>query len=271
MTAPLRADRPARRRRRPSTSRRRPGSPRSCWPGATRRPGPSGGRDAAMRALLELGVKDVAVLRGRGREPDPGRPARSSTTSSWYVPARRWPRTAWSSDGPVGRSTSEPADRRVGAGRGRPWVTTVAGATVNAGGRLVVRATRVGRGHPAGPDRPAWSRRRRTARPTCSGSRTGSPAVFVPVVILVAAATLARAGWSPARARAGGLHRGGGRADHRLPVRAGAGDPRRPSWSAPDAGAQLRHPHQGRGGARSHPPGGHGRARQDRHGDDGPR
>ena len=31
---------------------------------------------AALRALLELGAKDVAVLRGRPGAADPGRPAR---------------------------------------------------------------------------------------------------------------------------------------------------------------------------------------------------
>ena len=51
----------------------------------------------------------------------------------------------------------------------------VVGATVNAGGRLVVRATRVGADTQLAQMANSWSRRR-PARRRCSGSPTGSPA-----------------------------------------------------------------------------------------------
>ena len=66
----------------------------------------------------------------------------------------------------------------------------VVGATVNAGGRLVVRATRVGADTQLAADGRGWSSRRRPARPRCSGWPTGSPAVFVPIVIALAVGTL---------------------------------------------------------------------------------
>jgi Cu+-exporting ATPase len=50
----------------------------------------------------------------------------------------------------------------------------VTGATLNAGGRLVVEATRVGADTQL-PAWPSWWRTRRTARPPPSGSPTGSP------------------------------------------------------------------------------------------------
>ena len=143
----------------------------------------------------------------------------------------------------------------------------VAGATVNAGGRLVVRATR------SAPT-PRWRR----SRGWSSAAQTGKApvqrladrvsAVFVPIVIALAVATLgfwlgtgesATFAFTAAVAvliiacpcalglatpgRADGRHR-----------------PRRPA----------RPPDQGAGGARVHPPRRHRRARQDRHGDDGP-
>ena len=97
---------------------------------------------AALRALLELGAKDVAVLRGRPRGADPGRRARGRR------PVR----------GPAGREDRHRRRcRRRAVARSTPALLTgesvpvevgpgdaVAGATVNAGGRLVVRATRVG-------------------------------------------------------------------------------------------------------------------------------
>ena len=62
--------------------------------------------------------------------------------ASWSGRARRWPPTAWSSRAtrPWTKSllTGEPVPVEVGPG------DEVVGATVNAGGRLVVRATRVG-------------------------------------------------------------------------------------------------------------------------------
>ena len=96
---------------------------------------------AALRALLDLGAKDVAVLRDGGEVRVPvGRLVVGDT----FVVR---PGEKVATDGVVesGASaidasmlTGEPVPVDVGPG------DTVAGATVNAGGRLVVRATRVG-------------------------------------------------------------------------------------------------------------------------------
>jgi len=96
---------------------------------------------AAMRALLDLGAKDVAVLRD-GTETRV--PTDALTVGDLFV-VRPGERIA--TDGVVveGSSavdasmlTGESVPVEVGAG------DAVTGATVNAGGRLVVRATRVG-------------------------------------------------------------------------------------------------------------------------------
>ena len=59
---------------------------------------------AALRALIELGAKDVAVLRGRHRAADPDRRRCRSATCSSSGRARRSPPTAsWSTAAP--RST----------------------------------------------------------------------------------------------------------------------------------------------------------------------
>ena len=88
-------------------------------------------------------------------------------------------------------------------------------------------------------------------------------AVFVPIVIGLALATLA--GWLLAGGvGVGRVHRRGRGADHRLPVRARAGDAdgahgrHRPRRAA-------RHPHPRPRGARADAPHRHDRARQDRH------
>ena len=59
---------------------------------------------AALRALMELGAKDVTVLRGGREVRDPGRPSWPSATASSYGPGRRSPPTAPSSRAPP-RST----------------------------------------------------------------------------------------------------------------------------------------------------------------------
>jgi Cu+-exporting ATPase len=96
---------------------------------------------AALRALLDLGAKDVAVLRDGAEVRIP---VEQLQTGDTFV-VRPGERIA--TDGEVLSGTSavdasmltgEPVPVEVGAG------DAVAGATVNAGGRLVVRATRVG-------------------------------------------------------------------------------------------------------------------------------
>ena len=139
----LRADpgrAPARTR---STSRSPPSSPRSSSPGryfearAKRRAGAALERAAGARCEGRRGAR-----RGRRGAARADRAARTPATASSSDPARRSPPTASSrrARSAVDESllTGESRAGREGARR------RVAGATVNAGGRLVVRATRVG-------------------------------------------------------------------------------------------------------------------------------
>jgi Cu+-exporting ATPase len=96
---------------------------------------------AALRALLDMGAKDVAVLRG---EVEARVPVGRLAVGDVFVVR---PGEKIATDGVVESGTSavdasmltgEPVPVEVGPG------DTVVGATVNAGGRLVVRATRVG-------------------------------------------------------------------------------------------------------------------------------
>ncbi len=143
----------------------------------------------ALRALLDLGAKDVAVLRD-GREERVGvdalavgdefvvRPGEKIATDGVVVEGSGAVDTAL--------LTGEPVPVEVGVG------DAVTGATVNAGGRLVVRATSVGAG----------TRLAQMAR-MVEDAQSGKAAVqrladrvsgvFVPVVLLISLATLA--GW----------------------------------------------------------------------------
>ncbi|MGH3490176.1 MAG: heavy metal translocating P-type ATPase [Actinopolymorphaceae bacterium] len=96
---------------------------------------------AALRALLELGAKDVAVLRGGSEERIPVdqlavgdrfvvRPGEKIATDGMVEEGSS------AVDASMLTGESVPVDVRPG--------DAVVGATVNAGGRLVVRATRVG-------------------------------------------------------------------------------------------------------------------------------
>jgi Cu+-exporting ATPase len=97
---------------------------------------------AAIRALIELGAKDVALLEADGRE--------RRVPVEQLVPGDRFvvrPGEKVATDGVVEEGSSavdmsmltgETVPVEVGPG------SELAGATVNAGGRLVVRATRVG-------------------------------------------------------------------------------------------------------------------------------
>ena len=152
---------------------------------------------AALRALLSLGAKDVAVLRDGIESRVPV--AELSAGESFVVR----PGEKIAADGViiVGSSavdtsmlTGESVPTEVGPGDG------VTGGCVNAGGRLVVRATRVGTG----------TQLAQMARLVTEAQAGKAPvqrladrisAVFVPVVIAAAAVTLT--GWLAAGQPAG--------------------------------------------------------------------
>ena len=94
---------------------------------------------AAMKALLELGAKDVELDGRRAASRSSSSP---SATASWSAPARRSPPTALVEEGTsavdMSMLTGESVPVEVSPGM------EIAGATVNAGGRLIVRATKVG-------------------------------------------------------------------------------------------------------------------------------
>jgi P-type Cu+ transporter len=148
---------------------------------ATRRAG------AALRALMALGAKDVAVLGADGQER---RVAITELALGDRFVVRPGEKVA--TDGVVedgvsavdeSMLTGESAPVEVGPG------DRVVGATINEGGRLVVRATRIG----------ADTQLAQMARLVEQAQAGKAPvqrladrvsAVFVPIVILVAAATL---------------------------------------------------------------------------------
>jgi Cu+-exporting ATPase len=142
---------------------------------------------AALRALLELGAKDVAVLRDGGEQRIP---VGDLVVGDRFLvrPGEKVATDGVVEDGgsaiDASLLTGESVPVEVGPG------DAVAGATVNAGGRLVVRATRVG----------ADTQLAQTAR-LVEQAQTGKAqvqrladrvsAVFVPIVIALAVATLA--------------------------------------------------------------------------------
>jgi Cu+-exporting ATPase len=141
---------------------------------------------AALRALLELGAKDVAVLR-EGREQQI--PIGALVVGDHFVVR---PGEKIATDGRVLEGSSA-VDASMLTGESVPVEVgpgdDVVGATVNAGGRLVVRATRVG----------ADTQLAQIARLVEAAQSGKAPvqrladrvsAVFVPVVIALAVATL---------------------------------------------------------------------------------
>jgi Cu+-exporting ATPase len=96
---------------------------------------------SALRALLEMGAKDVAVLRG---DKELRIPIDQLSVGDWFVvrPGEKIATDGVIEDGAsavdASMLTGESVPVEVGPG------DPVVGATVNAGGRLVVRATRVG-------------------------------------------------------------------------------------------------------------------------------
>ncbi|HLL68285.1 MAG TPA: heavy metal translocating P-type ATPase [Micromonosporaceae bacterium] len=143
---------------------------------------------AALRALLELGAKDVAVLRD-GVETRV--PLSQLTVGDRFVvrPGEKVATDGVIEDGSsavdASMLTGESVPVEVGPGH------TVAGATVNAGGRLVVRATRVG----ADTQLAQMARMVEQAQSGKAGVERLADrisAVFVPAVLALAVATL---GW----------------------------------------------------------------------------
>ncbi|MGW2377216.1 heavy metal translocating P-type ATPase [Kitasatospora sp. NPDC001683] len=141
---------------------------------------------AALHALLDLGAKDVAVLRG-GREVR--LPVDRLAVGMRFVVR---PGEKVATDGTVVEGSSA-VDASMLTGESVPVEVTVGdtvtGATVNAGGRLVVEATRVGADT-------QLARMARLVEQAQNGKAAAQrladriSAVFVPVVILIALATL---------------------------------------------------------------------------------
>ncbi|GAA3786649.1 heavy metal translocating P-type ATPase [Streptomyces phyllanthi] len=141
---------------------------------------------AALRALLELGARDVSVLRG-GQEVRI--PVAQLTVGDRFVVR---PGEKIATDGTVVEGASA-VDASMLTGESVPVDVSVGdavtGATVNAGGRLVVEATRIG----------ADTQLARMAK-LVEDAQNGKAevqrladrisAVFVPLVLLIAAATL---------------------------------------------------------------------------------
>lgn len=140
---------------------------------------------SALRALLEMGAKDVAVLRG---DEELRIPVDQLTVGDRFVvrPGEKIGTDGVVEDGSsavdVSMLTGESVPVEVGPG------DAVAGATVNSGGRLIVRATRVG----------ADTQLAQMAKLVADAQNGKAEiqrladrisAVFVPIVIALAAAT----------------------------------------------------------------------------------
>ncbi|MDE0805244.1 MAG: heavy metal translocating P-type ATPase [Acidimicrobiales bacterium] len=141
---------------------------------------------AALRALLELGAKDVAVLRD-GEEVRV--PIDELAVDDHFVVR---PGEKIATDGVVAEGTSA-IDASLLTGESVPVEVapgdTVAGATVNAGGRIVVRATRVG-ADTALAQIARLVEDAQTGKAAVQRLADRVSAVFVPVVIALAFATL---------------------------------------------------------------------------------
>ncbi|MDY0810593.1 heavy metal translocating P-type ATPase [Kitasatospora purpeofusca] len=154
---------------------------------------------AALKALLELGAKDVTVLRGGAEVRIP---TAELAAGELFVVR---PGEKIATDGVVEQGASA-VDASMLTGESVPVEVTVGdpvtGATVNAGGRLVVRATRVGADT-------QLARMAKLVEDAQNGKAAAQrladriSAVFVPIVITLALATLGYwlgtgEGWSAA-------------------------------------------------------------------------
>ncbi|GAA0530834.1 carbonate dehydratase [Saccharopolyspora subtropica] len=141
---------------------------------------------AALRALLELGAKDVAVLRG-GREERI--PVEQLAVGDLFVVR---PGEKIATDGVVTEGSSA-VDASMLTGESVPVEVgpgdDVVGATVNAGGRLVVRATRIGSDTQLA-QMAKLVEDAQTGKAAVQRLADRVSAVFVPVVIALSVATL---------------------------------------------------------------------------------
>ncbi len=214
---------------------------------------------AALRALLELGAKDVAVLRG---DEEVRIPVEQLAVGDRFVVR---PGEKVATDGIVEEGSSA-IDASLLTGESVPVEVgpgdAVAGATVNAGGRLLISATRVG-------EDTALAQIARLVTDAQTGKAPVQrladrvSAVFVPVVITLSG----RHARLLARCRSGGRRGilcGRRRAHHRLSVRTGARDPDRADGRNRSR-CPARHPHQGSRDPRVDSASGHDRPRQDGH------
>lgn len=146
---------------------------------------------AALRALLEIGAKDAAVLRpgAGGADVETRVPIADLRAGDRFVVR---PGEKIATDGIVVSGTSA-VDASMVTGESVPVEIgpgdAVIGATVNAGGRLVVRATRVG-------DDTQLAQMARLVEQAQSGKAEVQrladriSGIFVPIVLLIAVATL---------------------------------------------------------------------------------
>ena len=221
----------------------------------------------ALRGLLTLGAKDVAVER-----VDP----RPAATTEVRIPVDE---LAVGDRFVVRPGEKVATDGRVVDGNSAVDASLVTGESipvdVGPGDEVTGGSVNTTGGSSSRPPGSAPTRRWPASPASSSGPDHEGPvqrladrvsAVFVPVVLVLARAHLRRLVARHRRPGPGARGRRG-RARHRLPLRPGAGHadgaarrhrPRRPA----------RHPHQGRRRARGHPAHRHRRPRQDGHGDD---
>src|SRR5690606_1122254 len=141
---------------------------------------------AALRALLELGAKEVSVIRGGREERIPA--GRLAVGDVFIVR----PGEKIATDGTVEEGSSA-VDASMLTGESVPVEVgpgdAVVGATVNAGGRLLVRATRIG-----GDTRLAQMARlveeAQTGKAQAQRLADRISGIFVPIVIALAIGTL---------------------------------------------------------------------------------
>ena len=214
----------------------------------------------ALRALLALGAKDVAIL----ERPAPSGVHRSrsfsTATASSCARGSASPPTGW------WRRAPPPWTPRCSRASWCPWRWARA---TRSSARRSTRAVawscarRASAPRPPWPASAAWSPRPSPARRRCSGLADRVSAVFVPVVIAPRPGDLRRVDGAGRRGLRGLRGRRGG-AHHRLPLRPGARDSHRPPGGH-GARRPAGHPHPRPADPGVHPPGRHDPARQDRH------